>query len=293
MRHISIVSEARRKATPLRPANSLAICDVCGKQLARQSDMPRHKRLHDPEPERWMHWCPEPNCDYGSMQLSNLKNHIRKHTGHRLHCPDDSTCHYFTFDKSALLRHRQRRHGYKTRSTAPKNRHVKNVPRKCGAYDGGMDASHKLDSRNSDVTECPLSSSDSRVDGTMDAPISQNDRLPLPAAEQPVGPVDSTSGEGHAISRFPVSFTRTHLPGVHMNRGPSVYPKHCSRYTRKGQNSRPLTRSKGAYSDAISCHPVSIIYRHVESFAKKSFFISPMVENHISGRERWLGIIHS
>lgn len=38
---------------PLRPANSLAICDVCGKQLARQSDMPRHKRLHDPEPERW------------------------------------------------------------------------------------------------------------------------------------------------------------------------------------------------------------------------------------------------
>jgi hypothetical protein len=157
-----------------------------------------------------------------------------------------------------------------------------------------MDASHKLDSRNSDVTECPLSSSDSRVDGTMDdAPISQNDRLPLPAAEQPVGPVDSTSGEGHAISRFPVSFTRTHLPGVHMNRGPSVYPTHCSRYTRKGQNSRPLTRSKGAYSDAISCHPVSIIYRHVESFAKKSFFISPMVENHISGRERWLGIIHS
>jgi hypothetical protein len=38
---------------PLRPANALATCDVCGKHLARQSDMPRHKRLHDPKPERW------------------------------------------------------------------------------------------------------------------------------------------------------------------------------------------------------------------------------------------------
>jgi hypothetical protein len=38
---------------PLRPANTLATCDVCGKILARQSDMPRHKRLHDPKPDRW------------------------------------------------------------------------------------------------------------------------------------------------------------------------------------------------------------------------------------------------
>jgi len=38
---------------PLRLANTLAICDVCGKQLARRSDLPRHKRLHDPKPDRW------------------------------------------------------------------------------------------------------------------------------------------------------------------------------------------------------------------------------------------------
>ena len=38
---------------PLRLANTPATCDVCGKKLARQSDMPRHKRLHDPEPDRW------------------------------------------------------------------------------------------------------------------------------------------------------------------------------------------------------------------------------------------------
>jgi hypothetical protein len=25
-----------------------------------------------------MHWCPEPGCDYGSMQRSNLRNHVRK-----------------------------------------------------------------------------------------------------------------------------------------------------------------------------------------------------------------------
>ena len=185
-------------------------------------------------------------------------------TGHRLYCSDDPTCHYFTFDKSALLRHRQRRHGYKTRSTAPKNRHAKNVPRKCGAPD------HKPDSRISYDTECPcLSSSDSRVDET---PITNDDRLPIRAAEQPVGPTN-TSPEGQAISRFPVSFTRTHFPGV----PPLVHPNHGSRYTCKGQNPRTSNRSKGAYSDAISCRPVSIIYRHVESFAKKSFFISPMV----------------
>jgi hypothetical protein len=38
---------------PLRTAKTLATCDVCGKQLARQSDLPRHKRLHDPKPDRW------------------------------------------------------------------------------------------------------------------------------------------------------------------------------------------------------------------------------------------------
>lgn len=291
MRHMSMVSEARRKATPLRPANPLAICDVCGKQLARQSDMPRHKRLHDPEPERWMHWCPEPKCDYGSMQLSNLKNHIRKHTGQRLHCPDDPTCGYFTFDKSALLRHRQRRHGYKTRSTAPKNQNAKKVPRRCGASEGGMGASHKhkLDSRDSDVPECPcLSSSDCRVDGTIvEAHIPRDDRVPLGPIEQPVGSIDE-SLEGHVISRFPISFTRTHLPAVPVNRGPSAHPKHCSRCTCKGRsNSRPMTRSKGVNSDAVSC-PVSVIYRHVEGFAKKSFFTGPTVE-----RDRWLGMIRS
>lgn len=166
------------------------------------------------------------------------------------------------------MRHRQRRHGYKTRSTAPKNRHAKNVPRKCGASD------HKVDSRISDDTECPcLSSSDSRVDET---PITKDDRLPLRAAEQPVGPTD-TSSEVQAISRFPVSFTRTHLTGVPVIGGPSVHPKHGLCYTCKGPNPRTSNRSKGVYSDAISCRPVSIIYRHVESFAKKSFFISPMV----------------
>ncbi|KAI9465707.1 hypothetical protein BJY52DRAFT_481373 [Lactarius psammicola] len=297
MRHSSMVSDARRKATTSRRANSLAICDVCGKQLARHSDMPRHKRLHDPEPERWMHWCPEPNCDYGSMQLSNLKNHIRKHTGQRLYCQDDPACNYFTFDKSALLRHRQRRHGYKTRSTAPKNRNAKKVPKKCGASEGGMDTSHKLDNRDSNVTECPcLSSSDCRIDGTMDEThISQGDRIPLGAVEQSVGSIDE-SLEGHAKSRFPVSFARTHLPVVPVNRGSSALPKHCSRCTCKGHsNSRPIiTRFKGANlnSDAVSC-PVSMIYRHVESFSKKSFFTGPTVEDRVSTRDRWLGIIHS
>ncbi|KAH9006578.1 hypothetical protein EDB86DRAFT_749330 [Lactarius hatsudake] len=281
MRHLSIVSEARRKATPSRRANSLAICDVCGKQLARQSDMPRHKRLHDPEPERWMHWCSEPNCDYGSMQLSNLKNHIRKHTGQRLHCQDDSACNYFTFDKSALLRHRQRKHGYQTRTTAPKNRHVQIVPNKRGASEGGIGASHhKPDIRGAGVTECPcLSSPDRRADGAAEEThTAQDGRVPLGEVEQLVGSNDDLLKE-HATSRFPISFTRTHPPAVPANRGSSTHPpKHCSRCTSNGRSiSRPIPHSKGVNlnSDTVSCS-VSI-YKHVETFAKKSFFIGPMV----------------
>jgi hypothetical protein len=34
-------------------------------------------RRADERPPR-MHWCPEPGCDYGSMQRSNLRNHVRK-----------------------------------------------------------------------------------------------------------------------------------------------------------------------------------------------------------------------
>ena len=207
----------------------------------------------------------------GSSTLSSVSTWLTftRSTGQRLRCPDDPTCNYFTFDKSALLRHRQRRHEYKTRSTAPKNRHAKKVPKKCGATDGDMDASHKLDSRNPDLTECPcLLSSDCRTAGTMDEThISQDNRVHVVAVEQPVGSTH-TPLEEHAITRFPTSFTRTHLPAV---------SKHCPRCTCKGRsNPRPIARSKGVNPDAVSC-PVSVICRQVESFAKKSFFISPMV----------------
>ena len=205
------------------------------------------------------------------LNIGVFMAHLLTHysTGQRLHCPDDSTCNYFTFDKSALLRHRQRRHGYKTRSTAPKNRNATKVPR---ASEGGIGASHhQVDSRNSDVTECPcLSSSDCRVDGTIDEMhISQDDRVPLGTVEQPIGSRDE-SLERHAISRFPISFTRTHLPAVSVNRESSTHLKHCSRCTCK--HSRPIT--KGVSSDGVSC-PVSMTYRHIESFSKKSFFTGP------------------
>ncbi|KAH9042492.1 hypothetical protein EDB85DRAFT_1068327 [Lactarius pseudohatsudake] len=232
--------------------------------------MRRHQRhIHR------MHWCPEPNCDYGSMQLSNLKNHIRKHTGQRLSCQDDPACNYFSFDKSALLRHRQRRHGYQTRTTAPKNRHVQIVPNKRGASEGGIGTSHKPDIRGAGVTECPcLSSPDRRADGAADE-TTQDGRGEV---KQPVGSNDDLLEE-HATSRFPISFTRTHPPAVPANRGSSTHPpKHRSRCTSNGCSiSRPIPRSKGvnSNSDAVSC-PVSI-YKHVESFAKKSFFIGPMV----------------
>ncbi|KAI0301595.1 hypothetical protein B0F90DRAFT_318186 [Multifurca ochricompacta] len=236
----------QHRATSSRPRNPLAICDVCGKQLARQSDMPRHKRLHDPKPERWMHWCPEPDCDYGSMQRSNLRNHIRKHTGQRLRCPDDVTCNYSTFDKSALLRHRQRRHGYKTKSTARKDRNLK-ITEKRTERSHELESSRSNSGSNSTLTskssrECPrphpcpcpcpcILSPNCRIDGTMEEEMEEwnganGDHVHSESIEQLVESEERSLEGGHVISRFPLSFARTRLPT-----NDRMLSNHCRRCT--------------------------------------------------------------
>lgn len=238
--------EKEGKATPLRPANTLATCDVCGKQLARQSDMPRHKRLHDPKPDRWMHWCPEPGCNYGSMQRSNLRNHIRKHTGQRLHCPDDPTCPYSASDKSALLRHRQRKHAYQAKPTASKDRYMNASKNRISSSEKQDDPSDDDSSPTSPleyVTEscCPCcssmafeSSGQAYGPGAVDeTDIWQDDDHAFPQAttdmtKQTVESIERSLVEGHVTSRFPVSFVRTRLPRVHDNGAlPLSASKHC------------------------------------------------------------------
>jgi len=246
---------------PSKSANSSAICDICGKKLARQSDMPRHKRLHDPKPDRWMHWCPEPGCDYGSMQRSNLRNHIRKHTGQRLHCPDDSTCNYATFDKSALLRHRQRRHGYQTKLTASKDRRMKVTEnRTCSTRkQDNLSIVNSSASSSEPVADsrCPcLSSSTSnrRTHGADDErDIWQEDLAPPQetVTEQAVEPIERSPDE-HVTSRFPVSFARTRLPHATVN-GASSASKPRRRCTcNLRSNSVLAPHSNGTGSDVTS-----------------------------------------
>src|SRR6267154_1373323 len=85
-------------------------------------------------------------------------------TGQRLHCPDDPTCPYSTSDKSALLRHRQRKHGYRAKSTASKNRCMnvtKNRMRSSEKLDNPSDDDSSPSSPLEHVTEpcCPCCSS--------------------------------------------------------------------------------------------------------------------------------------
>ncbi|KAI9509330.1 hypothetical protein F5148DRAFT_774254 [Russula earlei] len=276
--------EKTRKATSSRRGSSLATCDICGKRLARQSDMPRHKRLHDPKPDRWMHWCPEPGCDYGSMQRSNLRNHIRKHTGQRLHCPDDSTCNYSTSDKSALLRHRQRKHGYQTKSTAAKDRHMKMT----GNRRDKQDNQSIVDTPSASVTDsgCPCFlplDSNRQASGAMDEldTWQDDDHTPTPATitEQSVELIERPL-DGYGTSRFPVSFARTRLPRVAINGAmTSSNHKHCRRCTCNPPLT-PMLGGRSIRSDATSRSRNGvkvkelIMYRRVSYLVKESVFLA-------------------
>jgi len=270
--------------TPLKAVNSLAICDICGKQLARQSDMPRHKRLHDPRPDRWMHWCPEPGCEYGSMQRSNLRNHIRKHTGQRLRCPDDSTCNYSTFDKSALLRHRQRKHGYQAKSTASKCRYMK-VAENRTASSGGLDNASIDDSSNcpSEPTTSSPSTPSCRANGSIDELNiwQDDDHVPQDQTTVTEKPVELTELETdeYVTSRFPISFARTRLPHTPPINGALSASNHCRRRVCDlRSNLVPAAHSNGTVSDVV---PRSrrgakelVIYRRVSYLVKESLFLA-------------------
>ncbi|KAF8496471.1 hypothetical protein F5888DRAFT_1704073 [Russula emetica] len=222
-----------------------------------------------------MHWCPEPGCDYGSMQRSNLRNHTRKHTGERLHCPDNPTCPYFTSDKSALLRHRQRKHGYRAKPTASKDRCM-NVSKNRISSSERLDDPSDDDSSPSSPLEhvtgsrCPccssmaFESSGGQAYGANDeTDIWQDDDHASPQSttgtgimtKQTVESIERSLFEGHVTSRFPVSFARTRLPHRHENGALSLsVSKHFR--CRRTSNLQSSPEIVVAHSNSTGSNPV-------------------------------------
>jgi len=255
------------------------------------------------------------------MQRSNLRNHIRRQwvdvlfisicvfgmrlrltfacsTGQRLHCPDDATCNYSTSDKSALLRHRQRKHGYQTKAAAPKDRQVKVIETENREGQPGKLDNQSIDSlsnkRSGPVTDrgCPCFSPltpNRWTSGGVDESTTRQDGGHAPQAtisERLVESIDSERpAEGHATSRFPVSFARTRLPHATVNGGLSASDsKHCRRCTCDSRSSKS-TPAQAAHSKTTGSDTASrsgrgvkvkevVIYRRVSYLVKESVFLA-------------------
>jgi hypothetical protein len=193
-------------------------------------------------------------------------------TGQRLHCPDDPTCPYSTSDKSALLRHRQRKHGYRAKPTASKDRCM-------NATKNRISSSAKLDDPSDDgsspssplehVTEsyCPCCSS-----MAFDQAYGANDKtdvwqyedhaspqITTGMTKQTVESIERSPVEGHISSRFPVSFARTRLPHgneCHENGPLSLSAsKHCR--CRRRMSNLQSTPEIVAHSNSTGSNTVS------------------------------------
>ena len=192
-------------------------------------------------------------------------------TGQRLHCPDDPTCSYSTSDKSALLRHRQRKHDYRAKPTASKDRCMNVSKNKTEKLDDPSEDDSSPSSPLEHVTEsccpCRLSmafESGGRAYGANDErDIWQDDDHASPPhdqgttgmTKQTVESVERSLVEGYVTSRFPVSFARTRLPHHrHQNGALSLSAsKHCRCCTSNLQTTPEIT----AYSSSTGSNPVS------------------------------------
>jgi hypothetical protein len=182
-------------------------------------------------------------------------------TGQRLHCPDDSTCNYATFDKSALLRHRQRRHGYQTKLTASKDRCMKTAEKRRNTTRKPVNPSidGSSNSHLEPVTDLPCpclsaSTSNRRAhEASYEKDIWQYDRDPPQETmtEQPVEPIEQ-SPDGHVTSRFPVSFARTRLP--HATASASKHHRRCTCNLRSNSVLTTYSNSIGGPDTAARPH---------------------------------------
>jgi hypothetical protein len=212
-------------------------------------------------------------------------------TGQRLLCPDDPICNYTTFDKSALLRHRQRKHGYQTKPTASKDRCMKVTEKRTSTTrrldNPSIDNSFNPPSEPVGDLPCPClspSKSNRGAHGVTDErDIWQDDHDPPQetVTEQPVESIEP-SPDGHVTSRFPVSFARTRLPfaAARPAQGAPSASKHRRRCTcNVRSNSILATYSNGTGPDAASRHRRAkikeiFVHRRASYLVKETVFLA-------------------
>jgi hypothetical protein len=213
------------------------------------------------------------------------RSHSACSTGQRLHCPDDSKCNYSSSDKSALLRHRQRKHGYQAKPTASKDRYMKITKNRMASSEKlnntSIDSSSSSPSEHVTNSSCPCcvpTVSSRQAYGAIDeTDIWQGDHA-SPQATMTKQPVESIerSLEGHVTSRFPVSFARTRLLHCPEN-GPLAASKHCRCHTCTLRSIPALV----AHSNSTESNPVPrtrrgvkvkevVVYKRVGYLVKES-----------------------
>jgi hypothetical protein len=218
--------------------------------------------------------------------------HLACSTGQRLHCPDDSTCNYATFDKSALLRHRQRRHGYQTKPTASKDRCMKVAENRTGSTrkqdNPSIVNSSASPSEPVADSRCPcLSSSTSTpIRGTRGADderdIWQEDLALAPPRETVIEEADEPierSPDEHVTSRFPVSFARTRLPHGTLNGASSASKprRRCTCNLRSDSALAPFSNETGSDVTLRSHRGVKLkeifVHRRVNYLIKEAVLV--------------------
>ena len=231
----------------------------------------------------------------------------RYSTGQRLHCPDDPTCPYSTSDKSALLRHRQRKHGYRAKPTASKDRCI-------DVSKNRKSISEKLDDPSDDDSSLPSSplehvtescrpycssisafgSSGGQAYGTahdeMDiwqdddrASASPPSRGTTGMTKQTVESIEQSLVEGHVTSRFPVSFARTRLTHGHQNGVPSLSaPKHsrCCRTSNLQSTPEIVAHSKGIINPVTRTR-TGVKVKEVVIYRRVSYLVRESVSGHM------------
>ncbi|KAI0262613.1 hypothetical protein BC834DRAFT_383287 [Gloeopeniophorella convolvens] len=229
----------RREERSSSIGSQRAQCGICGKPLGRKTDVNRHMLTHDPNREQLMFWCPQPGCNYGSLQYSNLENHFRQHTGEKLRCPDDPACMYACYDKAGILRHRQKKHGYITKRNAKLRSETPPSTVTTGSRDSYTDDTLSVSSYGSARSECSYGSARTGCSCSMpqcsdlqwDGIDSQRGADDPQGAQYQLGSAERIPGE-HSPSRFPVSFERTHpTPRTRISISDLVHPKHCEHCT--------------------------------------------------------------